>query len=397
VQATPGTAGSAPKAKSVPELHTSMSQPCSKILKIICLALVACVGVLPCRAQTVTLPIIEVNKSKDGIDMKKLPLTDCHQANAMFLLSQGKNDEAAKEAETGLEEAKKGSDRQVIISCYCVLGKVYRRQDRYQESLNAYQQALDYWNKQEPGENWLAAMVLNNIGEEYRAMGRLDKALSTLLEAKARTRESAPDYCAIVENLGAVYLQQNKLAEAEESWKKAVEAAHTGFDNRSEVDSLSNLGLLYLRRGQLNDSKSMLDKALSLSEVHFGPAAPRTAQLKKLQEVIQKQLLQVSQFEAAITAGRNSLKSQDYPQAISNFEAAVKVVEAAAPGGSPSTVLALGFLGRSYNGNKQYKEAVETLTKAITLYKKLSLNQVEILLMLEIDLKTAQENQAQCR
>ena len=99
----------------------------------------------PAAAQSVTVPIIEkIGESKPTADLNDLS-KESHQGKAIGLLRQGNPKEAETEALTALEEAKKGSDENIIASCYAVLGKVLRRQNRYQESLDAYQKALDHW------------------------------------------------------------------------------------------------------------------------------------------------------------------------------------------------------------------------------------------------------------
>ncbi len=66
--------------------------------------------------------------------------------------------------------------------------------NRYDESLDAYQHALEYWKSQrtkdEPEWFELEGMILNNMGEQYKSTGKLDQAVSTLLEAKYALKES---------------------------------------------------------------------------------------------------------------------------------------------------------------------------------------------------------------
>jgi tetratricopeptide (TPR) repeat protein len=66
--------------------------------------------------------------------------------------------------------------------------------------------------------------------------------------------------------LGGVYLQQNRLKEAESSYKSALELYKNAKNVPSQGNALNRLGHIYLKRSQLKEAKGMFEKALKIHE-----------------------------------------------------------------------------------------------------------------------------------
>lgn len=321
-------------------------------------------------AQTATLPIIEINPLDGGTapDLKQM-----HQFNAIDLMRAGKTEEAIGEAETALKLAKETGRKDVIASCYSVLGKVYRRANRYQESLNAYQQALDYWKTREPGHNPLAAMIHNNMGEEYRSMGEFDKALPVLLEAKSEATETDPTYCVIMENLGYVYFKQNKAAEAETYWKKAVEIAKKEPDQRSEVDSMLGLVVAYLKQDRFDDARAARQLAIQRTTSYFGAADPRIAQLNSTLIPTKKSAdlnKAIDEWKRLMTVAGDAEAMHDHITALSKLQAAQEVMEQNGFADSEFACATVLRMGNIYAVSGNLQRADECFTKAVPLFEK---------------------------
>lgn len=335
--------------------------------------------VSPAFAQSVTLPIMEnhLPKSTEGAS----PMDSSRQMKALMLMQQGKTDEAIREAEAAVEDLKKNNDPSEMGSVYALLGKIYRRADRYDDSIKAYQQAMEFWKTKEGGQNFLIGMILNNLGEEYKSMGQWDKALSTLLEAKTHFKDGDPNYWAVEENLGSVYFHDGKLKEAEQSYLKALENAK-GKDKRSEAYSNAGLGMVYAKQGRTDEAKAAFKDAIAVSEAAFGADGVQTADLKKLQEVVFSPTSAVMadpgpEWRALMDSAAIAMKEKNYIQAVSLFESAVDFVQKKQPE-SAAAALAVSSLGAAYLKSGASKKAQETLTQALPLCEKYLTSQPEL-------------------
>jgi Tfp pilus assembly protein PilF len=76
-----------------------------------------------------------------------------------------------------------------------------------------------------------------------------------------------PDYISIlltVNNLGALYADQNKLAEAEKIYIRALQGWEEAFgpDHTSTLDTVNNLNILYANQDKLAKAEKMYIRAL---------------------------------------------------------------------------------------------------------------------------------------
>jgi len=331
------------------------------LTKVFQAAVISLFTTLPAFAQSVTVPTIEIGD---------------HQSNAIDLLRAGKVEEAAREAQLGLDAAQKTGQQQYVASALSVLAKVYRRQERYQDSLKNYQEALEYWKKQ-PGQTFNEAMILNNMGEEYRTLNQLDKALPVLLEAKSKLTETDINYWAIMENLGNIYFKQGKLADAEAAWKKAAETAHTSTDYRSEIDSLSGLATIYYKQGRKSELNTAAEQAITLTTTRFGPSDSRIAFLKKLQAAgaTAGDKPALSQDDTAwkteMNVAMQALKSGKFAEAEKPLQRALKEAERFGPE-DPRLAISLSNLGVVYFKLEKLPQAESYLVRALPIARKTS-------------------------
>jgi tetratricopeptide (TPR) repeat protein len=73
-----------------------------------------------------------------------------------------------------------------------------------------------------------------------------------------------PSALETVNNLGVLYKDQGKLANAEEMYERALRGKETalGPDHPSTLDTVNNLGVLYKDQGKLADAEEMYERAL---------------------------------------------------------------------------------------------------------------------------------------
>src|SRR5947199_3589480 len=71
-----------------------------------------------------------------------------------------------------------------------------------------------------------------------------------------------------VNNLGILYVNQGKLAEAEQMYQRALAGKEKalGPDHTSTLDTVNNLGVLYVIQGKLAEAEQMFQRALAGKE-----------------------------------------------------------------------------------------------------------------------------------
>ncbi|KAF1964751.1 HET-domain-containing protein [Bimuria novae-zelandiae CBS 107.79] len=112
--------------------------------------------------------------------------------------------------------------------------------------------------------------ALHNLGLLYADQGKLaeaeamhSRALQGYEEALGPKHTSTLD---TVNNLGALYADQGKLAEAEAMYSRALQGYEEalGPKHTSTLDTVNNLGALYTDQGKLAEAEAMYSRALQL-------------------------------------------------------------------------------------------------------------------------------------
>ena len=132
----------------------------------------------------------------------------------------------------------------------------------------------------------------------YESAEELDKALK-LIQQVLLAKEKAlgmvhPDTLKIVRRFAQLYETQNNLDDAELMYKRIQTAYETQAipfnDNECELIFATNeFAKLLDKRGKIEESVSMYERALLLSDKHFGPTFPLTDSLAtKFSKVLNK-------------------------------------------------------------------------------------------------------------
>ncbi|KAL9631683.1 MAG: hypothetical protein Q9164_005755 [Protoblastenia rupestris] len=113
-------------------------------------------------------------------------------------------------------------------------------------------------------------------------------------------------------NLGLVYLNQNKLALAEEFFLKALKGEHETDDEHANIDTMNNIGLLWKRQGKFADTEQLYLRSLQTMGPYHPPRHPRKPDMLsnlgdlhhkqgKLEEAERAYLAAISAYEAIWT------------------------------------------------------------------------------------------------
>ncbi|KAH6725029.1 hypothetical protein BKA61DRAFT_665703 [Leptodontidium sp. MPI-SDFR-AT-0119] len=119
--------------------------------------------------------------------------------------------------------------------------------------------------------------AFHNLGDLFTNQGKLAEAEKMYVRALQGCEEVlGPDHTSTldtVNNLGLLYVDQGKLAEAEKMYLRALQGKEEvlGPDHTSTLFTVNNLGLLYVDQGKLAEAEMMYVRALQGKEEALGP------------------------------------------------------------------------------------------------------------------------------
>jgi tetratricopeptide (TPR) repeat protein len=119
--------------------------------------------------------------------------------------------------------------------------------------------------------------AFHNLGNLYKDQGKLAEAEKMYIRAlQGKEEVLGPDHTSTldtVNNLGTLYKKQSKLAEAEKMYIRALQGNEEalGPDHTSTLLTVNNLGTLYKNQGKLAEAEKMYIRALQGNEEALGP------------------------------------------------------------------------------------------------------------------------------
>jgi tetratricopeptide (TPR) repeat protein len=139
-----------------------------------------------------------------------------------------------------------------------LLGQVLVSQDKIEDALKAYHEALDNLN---PTENYLdQSKILNDLGILHFTQGNFDEALRQLLAAdSAYLRQSSNlfDQAIVTTNIGNVYQAQGKLTEAERAFGRSITLWEICGDQLQLANSLIGLAEVKMAQGDVVEAQKL--------------------------------------------------------------------------------------------------------------------------------------------
>ncbi|HYS38161.1 MAG TPA: tetratricopeptide repeat protein [Pseudonocardiaceae bacterium] len=196
------------------------------------------------------------------------------------------------------------------------------RTDRHAYVLELSQALYWYFDLRKPWIEWITilelavaacrvladrageALPLNNLGNAYRELRRLDEAVACHLSALEICREVGDRYGegqALI-NLGLAHRRLRQLAEAVDDYTQALRICREVGDRYGEGQTLINLGLAYRELRRFDDALDSLRAALVISQ-EIGDRYGEGKALNNLGRVHQE----LGQFEEALSCIEQSL------------------------------------------------------------------------------------------
>ena len=252
----------------------------------------------------------------------------------------------------------KGSRRLILGSAVCVVG-ILAALTWHQTKI--YDNLETLW-RDTLAKNPAAWMAHNNLGALLARQGKLTEAI----EQYERALQVKPDFTEVYNNLGNTLAEQGKLPEAVQCYKRAIEL------KPSYAEAYYNLGNVLAHQGKLLEAIQHYERAVKLKPDYAEACYNMGVALRAEGKVIEA----IQQFEQAI-----QLQS-DYVEALNNLAyvlatsqnallrnttRAIALSEQAnhlTGGGNP---IVLGTLATAYAEAGRYREALETVTRAVQL------------------------------
>ncbi|MBM4186882.1 MAG: CHAT domain-containing protein [Gemmatimonadetes bacterium] len=178
----------------------------------------------------------------------------------------GKPDAAITDCGQAIALAREAGDGELEARVHFALGTIYSRRGHYRLSVPETERALELERRFGRSPHQLAG-VLNSMGVEYAAVGRLPEAVAAYEEGLARARRLADTSTAgvLISNLAALRSYTGRLDLAIELMEESLRSARAVGDSSSISYALTSLGDYYLKAGNRAEARARLTQALAIS------------------------------------------------------------------------------------------------------------------------------------
>ncbi len=162
-----------------------------------------------------------------------------------------------------------------VVDAAFFLGQSLYKEGRYQESADAYKEALTL--RQNDSE------ILNNLGLSLHLAGRYAEAEPLYKQAleiyKKALGPEHPHVATSINNLAGLYRAQGRYEEAEPLFKQALEMRKKalGPEHPDVARSINNLAELYRAQGRYEEAEPLHKQALEIYKKALGPEHPHVA------------------------------------------------------------------------------------------------------------------------
>jgi tetratricopeptide (TPR) repeat protein len=234
------------------------------------------------------------------------------------------------------------------IENYCRLGEVLKEQNRLNESIECYQQALAL----KPD----LAEIHYDLGNTYHCQ----KTYANAIRCYQKALELRPNFVEAYYNLANTYLDQGDLEAAIFHYQRTL-VLHPGY-----ADAHFNLGIAYFEQGKFDDAVAAYQKALEfkpdMAEVYYNMGLVLHIQ-KKLKAAVscyQKAIQLKSAFPEAYNNMGNVFQDQKkHREAIACFQKALDL--------KPDYADAYYNLGKGLYDQSRYPDAIACYQKALRI------------------------------
>jgi tetratricopeptide (TPR) repeat protein len=244
-----------------------------------------------------------------------------------------------------------------VASAMDHLGDVYGLLGRFDDGERLLKQGLDLLDRSlgrgaEAAPNY--DKMLNDLGNLYMDAGRLAEAEAVMRRSlainRARNGDAHPNVAAVTGNLATVLEHEARYAEAEKLYQQTLQAYERiyGPNHSTTAIGLNNLANAYSGQGRNEAAAGLRERVLAIYERAFGPDSPDVG----------RALNNLANSYASL--GRND-------QALGLYRRSLAVIERKFGEGSGPTALAAGSLGQALMDTGQMDEARPYLVRCLEI------------------------------
>lgn len=246
------------------------------------------------------------------------------------------------------------------------MGVIYKNAGQYAKALEHYEQALAINRKL--GNSKGESANLGNMGTIYGLLGQYHKALDHIEQSLEISRKigDLKSQAIAFGSLGSTYRNLGQYSRALEYYEQSLQVSNKIGDVKTEGTAISNIGQLYGLSGKTQEALDSMKKGIAVAEKIGVPTAWNKMVMANLcldsGDIAQAENL-IKQIDNKSLQGRLALVKQDYPSAVSLYEAAVGSGEKT--GNADAMFAGYTGLAKAYEGLEDYQNAEKYYEKAM--------------------------------
>jgi tetratricopeptide (TPR) repeat protein len=300
-----------------------------------------------------------------------------------------KSDDYLNRALTLRQNAPGDSNEELVLSSVTALAVIYTKEQKF---ASAEQLLRDRLSKLQPAppnnEGRPSALTKASLANVYIEEGKYVGAEELLQSASAICEHDCPELPVIRELLGRLYMDEGRLAEADEILRGILNAYPVKEKSENHARALHNVALLYKTEKKYQDAEQYLEQSLDMSRNLAGFCGEQAVSNAEELGVIKLNLQQYTQAEpllkkaigglsaflgnsSRLAAAFNNLATlyrdrNDYRRAAATYNRALKMLHRTAPQ-NPYVARVLSNLGELQRATGNYRQAESTLKSAISV------------------------------
>jgi tetratricopeptide (TPR) repeat protein len=227
------------------------------------------------------------------------------------------------------------------------LGNVYTEQEQFSAAERAYSQSLSLSEQLSDSSN--SALMLQNLGVLYALQGRNDEALRFVVRARQLAQSAPPSdpntKAQVLVGFGIVQYHRNNTRQAEKSFNEALEIVRTSNVPFDTSVLLNNLGAVYLQQHKFKLAEDILKRALQIKEADKSMVdRDLTAELNMLGSVY--------------------MATGNFGEAEKQYRRSLKILESRPSDFGPAIARVLHSLSKAYSNLNRQSESETALREA---------------------------------